>query len=389
MVRLSVFLLVLAVPVHSARHDPDSRGGDDSVILPLLETPADTLEPNDTPDEAALLTWGNGGIADQALAGAATITSGLDLDFYTVRLSFGDSLLAVVTVPEGSVAPLDQSISIMDSAGTVLAKDLLTPGEVSVAAPYEGEYLLLVSDRSLLDGSPFTGTPREYELSLRRLLRRGDTDGNGFLDYRDAFVVFMLASGLLDLSLVEPRVLAAADIDGDGVVLGDMADFNLLMQRVSFIPARDEGAGGKRKSSGGATLLALADGSEWTLDDLLASIPVEKADSIMALIKGTMGVTVKHPVASVIALRPAFPNPFNPTTTISFSLQGSTNVILTVHDVRGRLVCTLASGKFPAGNHRVNWNGKDYRGRALASGIYFSRLVGGGTIVSRKLVLLK
>ncbi len=388
---LSTFLLalVLAVPGYAARHDPDSRGGDASVILPLMATPADTLEPNDKPSEASLLVWGTGVTPDEALSGVATISSGLDLDFYAIRLSLGDSLLATVTAPDGAASPLDPSLSIMDSAGTVLAGDLLTPGTVSVAAPCTGTYLLAVSDRSLLDGAPFTGTPREYELRLNRLLRRGDTDGSGLLDYRDAFVVFMLASGLLDPSLAGPRVLAAADLDGDGAVVGDMDDFNLLMRRIDFIPSRDTGSGGKRKAGSGQTLLALAAGSDGSLREILAAMSEAKKDSVLALLARFTGHPAKIPAASIVTLAAASPNPFNPSTTISFSVQIETALTLTVHDIRGRLVRTLASGKFPAGNHRVHWNGKDNHGRVLASGVYFSRLAGGGTTVSRKLVLLK
>jgi flagellar hook capping protein FlgD len=158
---------------------------------------------------------------------------------------------------------------------------------------------------------------------------------------------------------------------------------------VEFIPSRDEGSGGKRKSGGGTTLLALAAGPDCSFEELLSAIPVAKKDSLMTLFYKLMAGTVKNPAASVITLGSASPNPFNPATTISFSVQNETALALTVHDVRGRLVRTLASGRFPAGNHRVYWNGKDMRGRALASGVYFSRLVADGVAISRKLVLLK
>ncbi len=380
-------MLALALPLHAARHNPDSRG--DTGSQPLIETLADTLEPNGSPSEASLIDWQADGSPDKAFSGAATITSGLDLDFYAVELALGDSLLALVTIPDSSDSPLDPSVSIMDSTGVVLAGDLFTPGQASLAAPYTGTYLLIVSDRSLLDGAPFTGVPREYELSLSRLLRRGDVDGSGALDYRDAFVVFMLASGLLDPLSVEPRVLAAADVDGDGVVVGDMDDFYLLMQRVEFIPARDEGSGGKRKAEVGRTLLALADGFTGSVQELLAAIPVEKSASLMALFNSITGGTTKLPSASVVTLGPAAPNPFNPSTTISFTVHSDTDVALTVHDTRGRLVRTLASGRYPAGNHRVYWDGTGSRGRVLASGVYFSRLVAENFTLTRKLVLLK
>ncbi len=388
----SAVLLVFAQPrpLEALRRNPESRGDGSTGSVALPETPADTLEPNDSPASAAMMTWGAGGAPGEALSGVATISGGLDLDFYAVRLELGDSLLALVTIPPDAASPLDPSITVMDSVGTVLADDLLLPGQASVAAPYTGKYLLAVSDRSLLAGSPFTGEPRQYQLRLSRLLRRGDVDGSGALDYRDAFIVFMLASGLLDPAGVEPRVLAAADVDGDGAVVGDMDDFNLLRRRVEFIPLRDGAAsGGKRKSGGGATLLALAAGSAGSLEELLASVPAVNADSALALWRRLAGAAPQLPAVPAAALGPASPNPFNPATTISFTVQKEMKVTLTIHNVRGRLVRTLAAGRYPAGNHRVYWNGKDNRGRPLASGIYFSRLVADGAAISRKLVLLK
>ncbi|MCD4689840.1 endonuclease, partial [bacterium] len=83
------------------------------------------------------------------------------------------------------------------------------------------------------------------------------------------------------------------------------------------------------------------------------------------------------------------PNPFNPTTTVRFSLSTRAAVQLLVHDVNGRLVTTLASGEFSEGSHAVVWNGRDESGRAAASGIYFYSLKLGESHERRKMVLLK
>jgi hypothetical protein len=84
------------------------------------------------------------------------------------------------------------------------------------------------------------------------------------------------------------------------------------------------------------------------------------------------------------------PNPFNPSTTISFSLPGESAVRLEVYDVSGRLVARLLDGeKRGAGPHDVEWNGRDASGRAAASGIYVYRLVAGKETISRKMVLLR
>lgn len=85
------------------------------------------------------------------------------------------------------------------------------------------------------------------------------------------------------------------------------------------------------------------------------------------------------------------PNPFNPSTTIEFTVpEGfSGRVSLTIHDLRGRLVRTLVQGKDQPGAHRVTWDGKYDSGAQAASGIYFCRLDAAGGAHVRKLVLLK
>lgn len=104
----------------------------------------------------------------------------------------------------------------------------------------------------------------------------------------------------------------------------------------------------------------------------------------------TTGVTSGTvPVASRFALEPCRPNPFNPQTTISFSLAERTNVALTIHDVSGRLVTTLAGGTHEAGPHSVVWHGKADNGAPVASGVYFALLSAGENRETRKLVLIR
>ena len=85
------------------------------------------------------------------------------------------------------------------------------------------------------------------------------------------------------------------------------------------------------------------------------------------------------PVADLISparpvLQGNYPNPFNPVTTIRFELPEASDLRLTVYDVSGRVVRTLADGTLPAGPHQVRWEGRDASGRAAPSGLYFYRL---------------
>lgn len=83
------------------------------------------------------------------------------------------------------------------------------------------------------------------------------------------------------------------------------------------------------------------------------------------------------------------PNPFNPTTAISFTLAAKENVTLSIYDVSGRLVKTLLSGTHDLGTHNVTWDGRDNGGVSVGSGVYFYRLDAGKFSDTKKMVMLK
>lgn len=84
-----------------------------------------------------------------------------------------------------------------------------------------------------------------------------------------------------------------------------------------------------------------------------------------------------------------WPNPFNPTTTIEYSVGERSLVVLAIYDAAGALVAKLDEGIQSAGKHQVQWSGRDTQGRSVASGVYFYRLEGMRNIGPRKMVLLK
>ncbi len=102
------------------------------------------------------------------------------------------------------------------------------------------------------------------------------------------------------------------------------------------------------------------------------------------------GVSTPPAAAPVLRLAANFPNPFNPFTTLEFELNRAAPVTLRVLDLQGRFVRTLIDDKpLPAGRHHVDWNGKDERGRELASGVYFCRMSDGTAVITRKMTLLR
>lgn len=94
-------------------------------------------------------------------------------------------------------------------------------------------------------------------------------------------------------------------------------------------------------------------------------------------------------VPRVLALEANRPNPFNPETTIRFSLPKATDVSLEVYDIGGRLVETTAHGAFEAGRHEAVWLGVDSEGRPVASGTYFYRLRAGDKVLTGKMTLIR
>jgi hypothetical protein len=93
--------------------------------------------------------------------------------------------------------------------------------------------------------------------------------------------------------------------------------------------------------------------------------------------------------AAVVLHVDAYPNPFNPFTTINVRVETKMLVTAAVYDVRGRRVATLLHRELGRGNHLVRWNGRDRYGRRVSSGVYLLKVSGGGRIVTKKLTVLK
>ncbi len=84
-----------------------------------------------------------------------------------------------------------------------------------------------------------------------------------------------------------------------------------------------------------------------------------------------------------------FPNPFNPTTMISFSLSSETDIELNIYNLKGQLVLSLISGQYSSGSHTVAWDGRDYENKPVSSGLYFYKLKTNDQIILKKMLLLK
>jgi len=84
-----------------------------------------------------------------------------------------------------------------------------------------------------------------------------------------------------------------------------------------------------------------------------------------------------------------YPNPFNPTTTLSFSLAKAGRATIAIYNLKGQLVKRLVDGEFNSGDHRVVWNGLDENNRSVSSGMYFYRMESGSYKAVKKMLLMK
>lgn len=91
----------------------------------------------------------------------------------------------------------------------------------------------------------------------------------------------------------------------------------------------------------------------------------------------------------VTGLGANYPNPFNPNTTLSYSIKERGHVKIDIYNLLGQKVKTLVNGVMTAGAHTVSWNGMDDNRRPVASGVYFYKMQSGKYTNTRKMILMK
>ena len=104
---------------------------------------------------------------------------------------------------------------------------------------------------------------------------------------------------------------------------------------------------------------------------------------------GPIAVDAPQSLSRTSALGQNFPNPFNPSTSIYFTLERPGFASLKIYDRAGRMVATLVNEDLTAGKHRCQWNGCDKQGSQVASGVYFYQLKSGEFVQTRRMLLLK
>ena len=108
----------------------------------------------------------------------------------------------------------------------------------------------------------------------------------------------------------------------------------------------------------------------------------------------TVGNTVQSSLIEKFTVLPAYPNPFNPSTTIRYGLavEGTgrdLSVQVNIYDITGKLITTLFNGEQMPGWHSVIWNGTNQNSKLVPAGLYFSKITSGSDVKTTKLMLLK
>ena len=197
-------------------------------------------------------------------------------------------------------------------------------------------------------------------------------------------------TNILDLVLVASHFgklrQDGADVNGDGVA--NLKDLELVADALGDAAAPSSHAGGR-----GA--LTAEDVKKWLND----AKQLETADptvqrGIITLERLLTALTRQTYIPTETALLPNYPNPFNPETSIPYQLKEAADIRLTVYDVHGQVVRTLAAGFQSAGVYRnrdraAYWDGRNERGEPVATGVYFCTLSAGDFSTTRRMLVGK
>ena len=202
------------------------------------------------------------------------------------------------------------------------------------------------------------------------------------------------------INLVVPALRASPhveDLDGDGAK--DLLTGNTAGQIVTYFNTGTDAApvfnGYTPVESDGSAIDLAGDQRsrpfvcDWN-DDGIRDLLVGYGDGLVRIYLGMDDLTecvCETPVS--VRLLKAWPNPFNPVTTIGFEIDITGPVSLRIYDASGRLVKTLANGIFTTGLHEMVWNGTGDYGQRISSGVYFCRFESGTLRQTQKLILLR
>ena len=257
---------------------------------------------------------------------------------------------------------VDMSNAADADSNAVNADNLFTPGVDSVFVRWDGELLAITQGQEPWgDGGQF--------LEL--------TDSDGDMVYEGTYEILVsekFPNGWYQLGYV---IAYTTDEAGAYVTNGGGYDFGRRYMQYIHPTAIQQDL--TTVWSRGYTLPTV----QWRPEDLFVEFPPPDMTQPMAV------ETKQNKFQTDFALHGNYPNPFNPTTTINYTMGKDVDVSIKVYSITGELVETLVNGKKAQGNHSIEWNGKNIDGDNVASGMYFVKMVSGDFNHVTKMMLVR
>ena len=194
------------------------------------------------------------------------------------------------------------------------------------------------------------------------------------------------ANGVYDFTFTVPSVVALGNIAGNVSLSGegDLSDMVIIISDYATHP-NTNGSYEIILNEGTYTLTASLEGYE----DYEMEVVITEGETTTLDFEMIETMNADDEIVFVNELKGNYPNPFNPTTTINFSIAKSNLVTLDIYNSRGQKVRTIVNSNLSAGEHNVVWNGKDKNNRFVNSGVYFYKIKSGKFTSTKKMILLK
>jgi uncharacterized repeat protein (TIGR01451 family) len=281
------------------------------------------------------------GLVPSASSATLTIT-------VTVDAGTGGQTVTNFASVTASDQPDPVSSNNVDSAAfTVQSADLAIVKTVDNAAPGEGTSIVYTV--VLTNNGPFTGIGIQ--------------------------VTDVLPTGV---TFVSATTTQGAYNDGTGLwTVGNMVASTV--DTLSIAATVDVGTNG----------MTITNTASVTAVDQADPVPGNDSDSVDITVQTSTGTPILASLPTSYALGLSHPNPFRQATTIPFDLPVSGLARVSIWDVSGRLVKTMAEGEMAAGRYQPRWDGRDDAGRTVASGIYFVRFESGTFSDTRKIIRVR
>ncbi len=301
----------------------------------------------------------------------------------------GESGFAVREAPDGALIAVGCTGSFGEGYSSVYAVKVSSSGDSLWARSYGGSRADI-------------GYSVENTLDLGFVIA-GSTASFG-LGYSETYIIKLTSAGGLEWQntfggIKDDRAFAVSPtVDGGYILAGTTESFGAGGSDQYIVKVDPLGYGNWSKTFGGRQA------------DYCRSVMVNGANSLVlagytfsntsggsdlsVTAVSTEGATdvyepTESPLPVSFALAQNYPNPFNMTTHIGFTIPRRARIELSIYNVLGQLVRSFAPEILPAGTFSVEWDGASDDGRALASGIYFYRLISPDFVATRKMVLLK